>query len=173
MRRISFLGIALLLLFLNQVYAESDSALYSEAIKLAKSGQRDIAFVRFSAILERHAGSEYTEEALFGAAEYYYSIGDRRDALKLLRQLVTNYPDSRARLFALGYLFKLSTERQKVDLARKLKKEIITFKQQSLLFRVFKNYQYRSPLNRLYKAVYYIDRTEFYVDGELFAKISF
>ena len=174
MRRIGFSILVLSILFTaGNLYAGEDASLYSKAMAAAKRGQEDIAFVHFSAILERYPDSKYAKNALFGAGEYYYSIGDYRDAMPLFERYVQNYPDDRGKLFALVYLYKLSKENEREDLAKKVRKEIVTFKQQSFLFRVFKNYQYRSPLNLSHKAVYYIDRVEFYINEDVFAEIPF
>ena len=174
MRRIRFLILGfLLLLVCGNASAGEASALYSKALNAAKKGQKDIAFVHFSAILERHSGSKHTKNSLFGAGEYYYSISDYRDALPLFEQFVEDFPEAKGKLFALAYLYKLSKESERDGLVKKVRKEIITFKQQSFLFRVFKNYQYRSPLYLSHKAVYYIDRVEFYIDDQLFAEIPF
>jgi len=58
-------------------------------------------------------------------------------------------------------------------LIENLKKEILTFKQVGLVFKEFKEYTYRSPLYRTYKAVFRIDQVEFYVGGKLFATVAY
>jgi outer membrane protein assembly factor BamD (BamD/ComL family) len=174
MKRSGFLIlVVLMILAAGNLYAGEASSLYSKAMAAAKRGQADIAFVHFSAILERHPDSMHVKNAIFGAGEYYYSIGDYRDALPLFERFVHEYPQARGKLFALAYLYKLSEENEREDLVKKVRKEILTFKQQSFLFRVFKNYQYRSPLSLSHRAVYYIDRVEFYIDEDLFAEIPF
>ena len=51
--------------------------------------------------------------------------------------------------------------------------KIITEKQVSLVFRDRKEYKYLTPLNHTLKAAIHIDMIEIYVEGELFAKISY
>lgn len=147
--------------------------MYSKAVKAAQCGNIDFAFLYFSSLLDKCPDSKLAEKALFGTAEYYYLIGDYTDASQSFTQFISKYPDSRARLFALVYLLKICQAKEKEDFVKKLRKEIITFKQQSFLFRVFKKYQYRSPLYKHHKAIYYIDKVEFYIDEKLFTKILF
>jgi hypothetical protein len=88
-------------------------------------------------------------------------------------ELVDNYPDFKGKLFALAYLYKIAESAGQEELKEKLKTEIVTFKRVSLLFRNSQKYVYRSPLLKRYKVEYYIDRVEFYLDGESFAQIPF
>ena len=118
----------------------------------------------------------YSIGLLFCSLRYIfpvYTIQKTKTYIPLFQQFVDNFPEAKGKLFALAYLYKLSKESERDNLVKKVRKEIITFKQQSFLFRVFKNYQYRSPLYLSHKAVYYIDRVEFYIDDQLFAEIPF
>jgi hypothetical protein len=123
--------------------------------------------------LENYPDSRNAEEALFATAEYYFLLGDFTDARPGFIKFISEYPDSKAKPFALVYLIKIAEKQAQESLAESLRKQIITSQQLVLLFRDFKESQYLSPLYRRHKAVHFIDKIEFYIDGELFAQISY
>ena len=55
----------------------------------------------------------------------------------------------------------------------KIRKAIIEFKSNSFLFEESKNYEWRSPLYKEYKALFFIDKIEFYVNEEFLAKMEY
>ena len=87
--------------------------------------------------------------------------------------LLTGFPNSPAQFFTLAYLYKIAEYKKDEPGIDNYKKEIVNFKQVSLVFRKSKEYSYISPLYRKYRAVVQIDTIEFYVNEELFAEISY
>ena len=120
-----------------------------------------------------YPASKFAEKALFGMGEIYFSMANYRDTNKSFIEHVKFYPNSDARLFSLVYLLKLAKISKNKSLVEGLEKKILSFYQLSFLFRDFKEYEYRSPSLKVYKAVYYIDKVEFSIDGDKFEKISY
>lgn len=160
-------------LFFNTAYAQESGQIYSLAVSEARSGNTDSAFLYLRSLLDDFPGSKYAPDALFASGEYYFSIADYADSIKAFARYLNDYPDSPGMIFAFMYLLKIAENRGDESSAQNLRKKIITLKQVSFLFRESKVYKYRSALYRKHKAAYYIDRVEFHIDGELFAKISY
>lgn len=137
------------------------------------SSELDFAFMRFRSYLEGDNGSRHREEALFAVGEYYFWKAAYHDASATFLKLLDEYPDSKSRLFVLMYLLKIAEKTQQETAMKEIRNEIISFKQLILLFKDFKKYEFESPLGKRHKAIYYIDKVEFFVDGELFAKITY
>lgn len=165
--------VLLLLLLQSKGYSQGDKNLYYQGIKAAREGEIDFAFIHFNKLLSDFPESKYREHALFGTGEYYFSNSLYGDAIRTLNKFINNYPESEARPFAIAYLLKLAQRKNQEDIVEKLKKELISFQQSSLLFRDFKELKYLSPLYKNYRALNFIDKIEIYIDDELFAKISF
>lgn len=167
----------LFLLFIFSVFnaasAQNEGQLYSKAVREARSGNRDAAFMYFRALLADHPDSKYTEKALFATGEYYFSVNDNSDAFRAFTRYIDDYPDSQATAFALMYLLKIAEQQRQESFSKDIEMMIVTLKRLSFLFRESKEYRYQSPLCRKYRAVYYIDKVEFFIDGEFFAKISY
>ena len=83
------------------------------------------------------------------------------------------YPESKSSPFVLAYLIKIAQKNGDEETVKKLEKELIASQQVSLLFRDFKELQYVSAMSKKYKALYFIDKIEIYIDNELFAQIPF
>jgi hypothetical protein len=170
---ILFAVLMLIPLFYEIGFAQTDAQIYSMAVKAAQSGELDFSFMHFRSLLRNTRNSKYKERALFAIGEYFYLNAGYSDAASAFEQFISDYPNSRGYIFALAYLFKIAKIRGDAPLVKNLEKKILTHKQQSFLFSNFKEYKYNSPFCRKHRAVYYIDRIEFYVDGEFFAKISY
>ena len=171
--KILFLVLVSILLAGGVSHAREDQEIYSAALENAKSGNREFAFMYFRSILTKYPDSKYTQDALFAVGEYYFLLADYDDAFEAFGRYTRDYPHSQETPFVLIYLFKMAKIKGKDSLAGKLEKAIVTFRRLSLLFRNSRDYKYRSPLFRKHRVVYYIDKVEFYVDEELFAKISY
>jgi outer membrane protein assembly factor BamD (BamD/ComL family) len=153
--------------------AEGEGEIYSAARAAAKAGDTDAAFMGFRSLLTDYPGSKYTADSLFASGEYFFLTGNYKEAVSAFTRFINEYPDSKPRLFAIMYLYKIAKKQENESLLENLKKEIIDFQQLILLFRDFKEYKYSSPLQKKYRAVYYIDKAEFYLNGELFEEILF
>ncbi len=171
--KILFLVCFFFILSLASGYAQEAGQLYSTAVAEARSGNIHLAFMRFRTILLNYPDSKYAENALFAIGEYYSLIADYPDAIKAFTQYLNEYPDSKANVFVFMYLLKIARIQEKEKAVKDFEKKIITLKQTTFLFRESKEYKYRSPFYRKHRVVYYIDKIECYVDGELFAKISY
>jgi hypothetical protein len=161
------------LLIPTAVGAGEDSRLYSMAVKAARAKDQDFAFMRYRTIVIEYPKSIHRAQALFAQGEYYFQQTNFPEAKKAFQALIIEFPALDANLFALMYLFKIADLEQKNDLVSEYTKNIATLKQVSLVFRDFKEFEYLSPLWRKHKAVFHIDNVEFFVEGQLFAKISF
>ena len=159
--------------FLSKALAASNAQLYETAKQAVKSGDREYAFMCFRSILHRTFKSQYHREALFATGEYFYSIGDYRSAEKSFSDFIDYYSEDKALPFAIVYLLKINNYMQIQKASEDLRKQAITFKQLSLLFSEFKELTYTSAFNLHYKAIYFIDRIEIYINEELFEKIYF
>ena len=166
---------AVLCLFIcsDNAFARSEKAIYQEGVRAAKAGDIDFAFMDFHELLRHSASSKYYPQALFSVGEYYYWHGNRRDAEMIFTDFIEKFPDSEAFPFAMVYLLQFWKDSPDEEFAYELKKKIIKFKQLSLLFSEFKEYSFTSSMNYNYRAVYFIDRVEFYINDELFERIYF
>jgi hypothetical protein len=146
---------------------------YRSAIQAAKTKEMDLSYLYLDTFLKGCPSSKLRDRALFAAGEYNFAVNNLRQAATNFVELIDNYPDFKGKLFALAYLYKIAESAGQEELREKLKTEIVTFKRVSLLFRNSQKYVYRSPLLKKYKVEYYIDRVEFYLNGEPFAQIPF
>jgi tetratricopeptide (TPR) repeat protein len=169
-----FLLITLVIcLFQNKGYSQEGKNLYHQAVEAAARGEKDFAFMSFHMLLNDFPESEYYHQALFAVGEYYFSISNYNDAVQVFNQLIDDYPDSEAKPFALAYLLKIAQRQNKENLIDKFKKELIGWKQLSLLFRDFKELEYVSPLCKNYKVLNFIDKIVICIENETFVEISF
>ena len=146
---------------------------YSKALEFAKAGQEDFAFMYYNKLLRDYPASKYREQALFATGEYYFRVSGFQEAATAFRTFLDEYPDSKQRLYALACLLSIAQRDQDALSIQGLEKQIIDLQQVSFVFRETKEITYRSPLYQNYKAVICIDKIEFYVEGELFAKVSY
>ncbi len=154
-------------------YPLAGRGLYYKRFHAARFGDKDFAFMNFKMFLGDFPKSKLAKEALFAVGEYYFSISDYRDAAKSFIGFIDLYPESKAKLFALAYLREIAKHEKNEELIEKISKEIITSKQLRLLFSEFKEYVYWSAFSNKYKAVFFIDKVEIYIDGDLFTELSY
>jgi len=154
-------------------YALNDASLYQYAQQEVKEGDLDFAFLHYNAILKYSTFSKYYKEALFATGEYYFLNNNYTKAQEAFSAYIEHYPKDDGLLFAIVYLLKMEQSFFESSYAVDLKKQVITYKQLSLLFSEFKEFSYESPLALTYKALYFIDKAEIYIDGKLFEKVYF
>ncbi len=171
-KRISIIALLLILIY-GLGYAQDDKELYSKAVNAARTKDSGFAYMYFKEILSEFPDSRYRPEAIFASGEYYFSVNNYSYASEFFTRFVTDYPDSKAEIFALAYLLKIAEIRGQEASVKELKDLIINSKRLILVFKEFKVSRYNSALQNKYKAIYYIDKIEFYINGELFEKISF
>ena len=147
--------------------------IYSKAVKFAKAGKSDFAFMYYSKLLRNYPMSKYRDKALFATGEYYFKISGFQQASEAFQTFVDEFPNSEERLYALAYLLSIANKAEDELFAQGLERQIINLQQVSFVFRESKEIVYRSPLYQNYKAIIHIDKIELYVEGELFAKVSY
>ncbi len=152
-------------------YPQEDVSLYRKGIKSARSGNVAFAFMSFYQLLENFPKSQFTEKALFGLGECYYLLFAYKDAYETFTRIIEDDPQSEAKIFILAYCLEFARKDGKKDLAKSIKKEIVTNRQLSLVFSDFKEHIFESIFS--YKAIYFIDKVEIYRDEELFIKVLY
>lgn len=153
--------------------AGEDFRFYFQAQKYARQDEIDFSFMACQKILTEHPDSRYAQECLFGVAEYYYDLPNLTKAKDRFEKYVGRYPETEAKLFALAYLYKISVHEQNEDAAEKYKNQIVNYQRVSLVFREKETLEYKSILNKRHEVCFYIDRIEFYVEGEILTYISY
>ena len=154
-------------------FAREESWLYSNAIHEAKIGNHEFSFLNLHSLITAFPETKYLENSLFAIGEYHYKENNYTDAIDSFIQLLEKFPDSKGTVFALAYLLNIAQKRQDQSLSLSLEKAIVTFHKLSLVFRNSKEFTYKSISFSKYKVIYYIDKVEFYKDGELFAQVSY
>jgi len=156
---------------LQIVCAQGDQDLYSQGVAAGRRGETDFAFMNFHALVETYPESKYFEHAFFSIGEYYFSVANYENAKITFLKLINKFPKTKTKPFALVYLMEMAKRQDQEGLVKELEKEIIRFKQTSLIFRDFQEHRYVSGFSKRYKAVYFIDRIEIYINNELSARI--
>ena len=154
-------------------YAGEADALYARAIQAARAGRIDFAFMYYNQLDRDYPRSRYREQVLFAKGEYFYALPAYAQAAEIFEKVIAEYPQSPGKLFALVYLYKIAGAQGKADAIEDFKKEILTFRQVGLVFKETKEYKYPSPFSQGCRAVFYIDKVEFYRGGDLFAAVSY
>lgn len=152
-------------------YSQEDLSLYREGIKAARAGDVEFAFMNFRQLLTGFPKSQFTEKTLFSLGECYYLFSDYKSAYETFIRIIENNPQSETKIFILAYCLEFARKDGKEELAKSIKKEIVTDRQLSLLFSDFKEHTFESI--RSYKAIYFIDKVEIYIDEELFIKVPY
>ncbi len=153
-------------------HAGEADALYARAIQAARSGRMDFAFMYYNQLDRDYPRSRYREQVLFAKGEYFYELSAHVQAREAFGKFLEEYPQSPGKLFVLAYLYKIVEAEGKAEPVENFKKEILTFRQVGLVFKETKEYKYPSPFYRNFRAVFYIDKIEFYREGELFVAVS-
>jgi outer membrane protein assembly factor BamD (BamD/ComL family) len=165
------LGTVVLIWMSGSSFSFGAAKIYSKAVQFAKAGQGHFAFMQYNNLLRNYPMSPYRNRALFATGEYYYQVADLREAEVAFKMFLNENPDSEERLYALAYLLSIAVKN--ISPVEHLEREIMNLQQVSLIFRESKEITYRSPLYQDYKTVIHIDRIEFYMEGKLFAKVSY
>lgn len=171
--RIILAVMLLLFLFWHVVHAREDRRIFALASKYAKADNIDIAFQQYQMILADYPDSKFRGDALFAEGEYYFMISQYQKSSAAFHKCARYFPKASEGLFALLYLFRIAEIQNDELIAERLKRIIVSRKQLGFIFKDSKEYLYRSPLYRHYKAVFQIDKISLYVEGEFFAEISY
>ena len=154
------------------VYAGWDTELFSKASKAVQRGEIDFAFMQYRSIVSNYPNSRYHNDALFANAEYYFLKSNFREADYYFKIYLKQEMDPNGKLFALAYRLRIARIYNKAALIEDLEQQIISLRQQAFVFEKFKEYAYQSPFNRQHKAVYSINKIEFYVNDQIFEAVS-
>ncbi|MDP8259916.1 MAG: outer membrane protein assembly factor BamD [Candidatus Gygaella obscura] len=173
MKKIIVLCIILIALLGIQVcFAEQSTYLYKQARKSVKHADYEFALIYYSKIVSDFPQSRFYKNSLFAIGEYYFEINDYLDSRNSFIDFIDSFPDSSETLFVYMYLLKIAQLRNDQEEMELLKKHIVCFRQISLLFRDYKVFRLRSDFKE-YKALYYIDKVEFFVDDKIFQEINY
>ncbi len=167
---IIFMG---LFFFSAPVFAGDARLIYSQVERNARQGNVDFAFMGCKNIIENYPKSKYDAACMFALGEYYYDLPNYEKAYSFFQQYIDQFPESEAKFFALAYLQKISSLKGDKSLIEEHKTAIIKHRQLSLVFRKKEKQIYRSALNNIYHAYIYINKIEFYVEGQILTKISY
>lgn len=153
--------------------AQTAGELYRSARTAAAAGDRHMAYMYYAGIVRDVGRSSVRQQALFAVGEYQFLVGATRDAVTTLVAFTEEYPNSPAAIFALGYLYRIAVQAQDAELTKNLKEKIVTYYRLCFLFKKCKETRYRSGLLIRHKVAYYIDKVEFFSNGELVAQIPY
>lgn len=168
------LGILLVSAILTpQAFAGDDAIIFKKGQAFARQQKLDFAYMKFRDIVLHHPRSPLHERSLFATGEYFYIIANFAEAAKIFSDFVELYPESKLKIFALGYLYDIASKNNDTELTEKLKTDIITRQQVALVFRNAKEYTYKSPLYRQYHGLIQIDKITISCDGQALAEISY
>ena len=173
MRLKGFIIFALLFLFPFFAYSGEDGQHFASGKNFARTHQMEFAYMQFRDIVLNYPDSPFREDALFATGEYFFNISNFNEAAKIFAQFIKEYPDSKAKIIVLGFLYKIAQEKNDTAQSEKLKTAIVTLQQVSFVFRNSKNYKYRSPSGKQYRAVIRINQITLHGDGEILAEISY
>jgi tetratricopeptide (TPR) repeat protein len=154
-------------------FASNAARVYAQAVHFAKAGQSHFAFMHYNKLVRDFPSSPYREQALFAVGEYYARVSNLQEAAAAFTVLLRDYPDTRQRLYALAYLLTIALKDEDEASVQTLEKQIIDLYKVSLIFRESKEITFLSPMRQRYKAVIQINKIEFYLEGKLFAKVSY
>ncbi len=129
--------------------------------------------MQFRDIINNFPNSVHREQALFAAGEYYAALTDHLESKRIFEQFLAEYPDSKSKIFALAYLYKIAELGENTAPVEKLKTDIITIRQVGFVFRNSKELKYLSPLQHHYRAVIRIDRILIEKEGETLVELSY
>lgn len=157
------------------VFGQDVNLEYKLAVKAAKQGEIDFAYMHYREILRNFTQTKYHEKALFAKGEYFFYIPDYPQAKMALETYLQEYADRnpRGKIFALAYLYKIAEIQNNQEELKRLADEIVSFKQLSLVFKDHKELKFISPFQRQSNADFYIDKVEFFIEDELFIKITY
>ena len=146
---------------------------WREAIGLAKEGENDFAFMDFKTVLDDCPGSRHCVAAGFAQGEYYFLQNNLAMARDEFKNFYAQYPRHQEALVALAYLFQIAKIQRHTDDMKAYRSKAASFRQLTFIFNDKKLFKFLSGFQRQHKLVYYINKVELYVNGQLFTEIPF
>src|SRR3989338_7853557 len=122
MKKILLFTYILLVSLTSASLAGEDSSLFSKGRKFARSNQSEFAYMQFRDIINNFPNSPHREPALFASGEYYAAIPDHLESKRIFDQFLTEYPDSKSKIFVLAYLYKIAEFNDDTEQMEKLKR---------------------------------------------------
>jgi mRNA-degrading endonuclease HigB of HigAB toxin-antitoxin module len=89
------------------------------------------------------------------------------------KNFYAHYPQHEESLVALAYLFQIAKIQKRPDDMKKYRNKAASFRQITFIFNDKKFFKFHSGFQRKHKLVYYINKVDLYVNGELFTEIPF
>ncbi len=152
--------------------SEADSV-WKEAVRFVQQKEPDFAFMDFQTIVQNYPDCPYALPAQFAEGEYYFLQDNLEMASSAFENFCAKYPRHEEALIALAYLFKIAQIQKNPDAIKDYHHKIASFQQLGFIFNEKKSFTFLSGFGREHKLVFYIDRIELYVDGQLFTQVSF
>ena len=146
---------------------------WKEAVGFAKQEEYDFAFMDFKTILDNCPHSPYCLDAEFAQGEYYFLQNDLNLATDVFKNFYTQYPNQEKALIALAYLYQIAKIENHADDMKKYRNMAAGFRQLTFIFNDKKSFKFVSGFQRKHKLVYYINKVDLYVNGELFTEVPF
>lgn len=146
---------------------------WKEAIGFAKQEEYDFAFMDFQTILDDCPNSHYCMDAAFAKGEYYFLQNNLNLASDEFKRFYTKYPHREESLIALAYLFQIAKIQKHQEDMKKYRNMAASFRQLTFIFNDNKSFKFISGFQRKHNLVYYINRVDLYVNGELFTEVPF
>jgi|GEM_PF-2307147 mRNA-degrading endonuclease HigB of HigAB toxin-antitoxin module len=146
---------------------------WKEAVGFTKQEEYDFAFMDFRTILDNCPSSRYCLAAEFAQGEYYFLKNNLNLATDEFESFYTKYPHHEEALIALAYLFQIAKIQKHPDEMKKYQNMAADFRQLTFIFNDKKSFKFISGFQRKHKLVYYINKVDLYVNGELFTEVPF
>jgi tetratricopeptide (TPR) repeat protein len=162
----------IILIFINLSCGTPALVRYQDALRDARSGNIDFAFLKLKNYLLEYPDSSHTKEIKFAIGEYYLQVQDFRDAIYKLSDYIKDYTGDGSIIFAQALLYKALLEYKKEpQLIEKIKESFFS-KSLFLFFSKSKTKYHKSILNNTYKILNYLDKIEILRNNEIILKIT-
>ncbi len=146
---------------------------WKEAIGLAKQGEYDFAFMNFQTVLDDCPDARRCLAAEFAQGEYYFLQNNLLMASDAFKSFYAKYPRHEEALIALAYLFQIAKIQNHPNDMKEYRTKAASFRQLTFIFNDRKFFKFLSGFQREHKLVYYINKVELYVNGQLFTEVTF
>jgi tetratricopeptide (TPR) repeat protein len=152
-------------------HAGDAEVLWAQAVDMAKRGEPDFAFMDFRMLFDTCPDFFRRSAVEFSLGEYYFSQHMFSLAIPQFEDLYAKDPKGREALVALVYLYKMAEAGGRLEAAKDYQKKIITSHPVVFIFKNSQSVEYFSGFQHKYKVVFYINRIEVLIDGNLFVEI--
>ena len=144
---------------------------WKEAVKFAKQGELDFAFMGFQTITQAYPDSAYCLWAEFALGEYYFLQNNLPMASSAFKNFYAKYPQHEEALIALAYLFKIAQIQKEENAIKEYRSQVASFQQLAFVFNEKKFFTFLSGFGHKHKLVFSINKVELYADDKLFTEV--